>query len=150
LNTDEKHLNDQLAERLEKLDIYDPTDESDQGMEVDTPTDDIKWQFVLRCLEYLKLIQRELNSKVDSEGIDVKIWALSNAYMTYVFITEAKGLKELLGVKDLRVVHTLLEIVITWGEYPQLLNGVGLPLKQRVKSGYAKRGTIVIVYWRLL
>lgn len=143
-------MNDQLAERLEKLDIYDPTDESDQGMDVDTPTDDIKWQFVLRCLEYLKLIQRELNSKVDSEGIDVKIWALSNAYMTYVFITEAKGLKELLGVKDLRVVHTLLEIVITWGEYPQLLSGVGLPLKQRVKSGYANRGTIVIVYKLLL
>jgi len=138
-------LNDQLAERLEKLDIYDPTDESDQGMDVDTPTYDIKWQFVLRCLEYLKLIQRGLNSKVDSEGIDVKIWAYSIAYMTYVFITEAKGLKELLGVKDLRVVHTLLEIVITWGEYPQLLNGVGLPLKQRVKSGYANRGTIVIV-----
>jgi hypothetical protein len=119
-------------------------------MDVDTPTDDIKWQFVLRCLEYLKLIQRGLNSKVDSEGIDVKIWALSIAYMTYVFITEAKGLKELLGVKDLRVVHTLLEIVITWGEYPQLLNGVGLPLKQRVKSGYANRGTIVIFYKRLL
>jgi hypothetical protein len=150
LNTDEKHLNDQLAERLEKLDVYDPTDESDPGMDVDTPTDDIKWQFVLRCLEYLKLIQRGLNSKVDSEGIDVKIWALSIAYMTYVFITEAKGLKELLGVKDLRVVHTLLEIVITWGEYPQLLNGVGLPLKQRVKSGYANRGTIVIFYKRLL
>ncbi|KAI8583639.1 hypothetical protein K450DRAFT_222092 [Umbelopsis ramanniana AG] len=119
---DEKQLNDQLAKSLAKLDITEHTDGSDQAMDVDIPTDDIKWQFVLRCLEYLKLIQRELNSKVDSE--------------------EAKGLKELLGVKDLRVVHTLLEIVITWGEYPQLLNGVGLPLKQRVKSGYANRGFV--------
>jgi hypothetical protein len=151
LITDEKHLNDQLAERLAKLDVSEPTDGSDQAMDVDTPTEDIKWQFVLRCLEYLKLIQRELNSKVDSEGISQwRFWVHSIVYMTYVLISEAKGLKELLGVKDLRVVHTLLEIIITWGEYPQLLNGVGLPLKQRVKSGYANRGRIVISYQQVI
>jgi hypothetical protein len=62
-------LNDQLAKSLAELDITEPTDGTDQAMDVEAPTDDIKWQFVLRCLEYLKLIQRELNSKVDSEGI---------------------------------------------------------------------------------
>jgi hypothetical protein len=60
--------------------------------------------------------------------------------MAYFSTLEANDLKELMGVKDMRVVHTLLEIVITWGLYPQLLRGVGLPLAQRIKSGYSNRG----------
>ncbi|GAB5590431.1 hypothetical protein Unana1_05331 [Umbelopsis nana] len=112
-----KSLSEQLLERLEKLEI------SEDLMEIDEPKviepSDVQWRFVMRCLHYLQLIQQELNAKADSE--------------------EANDLRELLGVKDMRVVHTLLEIVITWGEYPQLLRGVGLPLKQRVKSGYSNR-----------
>lgn len=47
----------------------------------------------------------------------------------------------------MRVVHTLLEIVITWGLYPQLLHGVGLPLAQRIKSGYSNRGMERVKSW---
>jgi hypothetical protein len=61
-------------------------------------------------------------------------------YGVLIPYTEANNLRELLGIKDLRVVHTLLEIVVTWGLYPQLLQGVGLPLSQRIKSGYSNKG----------
>lgn len=72
--------------------------------------------------------------------------------MTYLSTLEANDLKELMGVKDMRVVHTLLEIVITWGLYPQLLRGVGLPLAQRIKSGYSNRGmerVETLVYFKI-
>ncbi|KAG0743984.1 hypothetical protein G6F57_001082 [Rhizopus arrhizus] len=44
--------------------------------------------------------------------------------------------KDFLGIRDLRLVHTLLEIIISWGFYPYFLPGVGVPLSKRVKSGY--------------
>jgi hypothetical protein len=47
---------------------------------------------------------------------------------------------EFLGIRDLRLVHTMLEIVITWGVYPCLLPGVGVPLSRRTKSRYIQNG----------
>lgn len=47
---------------------------------------------------------------------------------------------EFLGIRDLRLVHTMLEIVITWGVYPCLLPGVGVPLSRRTKSSYIQNG----------
>ncbi|KAI9269341.1 hypothetical protein BY458DRAFT_490142 [Sporodiniella umbellata] len=47
--------------------------------------------------------------------------------------------KDFLGVRDLRLVHTLLEIVISWGLYSFFLPGVGVPLSKRVKSGYTNQ-----------
>ncbi|RIA90280.1 hypothetical protein C1645_770394 [Glomus cerebriforme] len=45
---------------------------------------------------------------------------------------------EFLGIRDLRLVHTMLEIVITWGVYPCLLSGVGIPLSRRTTSRYTQ------------
>jgi hypothetical protein len=133
-------MSEQLLERLEKLDISENLIESDEQTIIKTSEDEVQWRFVLRCLEYLRSIQRELNAKADSEGMNVYIFRYKQRSMAYFSTLEANDLKELMGVKDMRVVHTLLEIVITWGLYPQLLRGVGLPLAQRIKSGYSNRG----------
>ncbi|CAG8478966.1 12155_t:CDS:10 [Ambispora gerdemannii] len=45
---------------------------------------------------------------------------------------------ELLGVRDLRLIHTMLEIVISWGIYPCLMPGAGIPLSQRSISGFTQ------------
>ncbi|KAI1300530.1 transmembrane and coiled-coil domains-containing protein 7 [Mortierella claussenii] len=42
--------------------------------------------------------------------------------------------KELLGLMDQRMIHTMLEIIVCWGIYPCLLPGVGMPLNRRVRS----------------
>ncbi|KAL7315451.1 hypothetical protein PS15m_004671 [Mucor circinelloides] len=44
--------------------------------------------------------------------------------------------KDYLGVRDFRLIHTLLQVIISWGFYPCFLPGVGVPLSKRVKSGY--------------
>ncbi|KAG0029265.1 transmembrane and coiled-coil domains-containing protein 7 [Podila clonocystis] len=47
--------------------------------------------------------------------------------------------KELLGLMDQRMIHTMLEIVVCWGIYPCLLPGVGMPLTRRVRSNIVQR-----------
>ncbi|CAI2174947.1 13312_t:CDS:10 [Funneliformis geosporum] len=69
--------------------------------------DYVREQFVEKCLETLELLQ----------------YTLTN-------------INDLKGVRDLRLIHTMLEIVITWGVYPCLLSGVGVPLSRRTRSGY--------------
>ncbi|KAI9469900.1 MAG: hypothetical protein EXX96DRAFT_587901 [Benjaminiella poitrasii] len=44
--------------------------------------------------------------------------------------------RDYLGVRDYRLIHTLLQVIISWGFYPCFLPGVGVPLSKRVKSGY--------------
>ncbi|KAI8092217.1 uncharacterized protein B0P05DRAFT_525301 [Gilbertella persicaria] len=44
--------------------------------------------------------------------------------------------RDYLGVRDFRLIHTLLQVIISWGFYPCFLPGVGVPLSKRVKSGY--------------
>lgn len=39
-----------------------------------------------------------------------------------------------IGVRDFRLVSTLLEIVISWGIYPFLRKGVGIPIEKRLRS----------------
>jgi hypothetical protein len=48
--------------------------------------------------------------------------------------------KDYLGVRDFRLIHTLLQVIISWGFYPSFLPGVGVPLSKRVKSGYTNHG----------
>lgn len=48
--------------------------------------------------------------------------------------------KDYLGVRDFRLIHTLLQVIISWGFYPCFLPGVGVPLSKRVKSGYTNHG----------
>jgi hypothetical protein len=67
-------MSEQLLERLEKLDISENLIESDEQTMIKTSEDEVQWRFVLRCLEYLRLIQRELNAMVDSEGMNVYIF----------------------------------------------------------------------------
>jgi hypothetical protein len=94
-------LNNQLAERLAKIDISSFPEGNDQAMDVDTPEGDIQWQFVLRCLEYLKLIQRELNSKVDSEGMNhLIVFSYYILYMTYIEY-RGKGSQRITGCQRL-------------------------------------------------
>ncbi|KAG0197576.1 transmembrane and coiled-coil domains-containing protein 7 [Mortierella sp. GBA30] len=47
--------------------------------------------------------------------------------------------KELLGLMDQRMIHTMLEIVVCWGIYPCLLPGVGMPLNRRIRSNIAQK-----------
>ncbi|KAI8878263.1 hypothetical protein K501DRAFT_258909 [Backusella circina FSU 941] len=49
---------------------------------------------------------------------------------------ESQGDKDYLGVRDFRLIHTLLQVIVSWGFYPCFLPGVGVPLSKRVKSGY--------------
>ncbi|CAG8527828.1 659_t:CDS:10 [Paraglomus brasilianum] len=46
--------------------------------------------------------------------------------------------KELLGIRDMRLIHTMLEIVVCWGIYPSFMKGVGIPLAQRSRSGFVQ------------
>ncbi|KAG0353743.1 hypothetical protein BC939DRAFT_455998 [Gamsiella multidivaricata] len=47
--------------------------------------------------------------------------------------------KELLGLMDQRMIHTMLEIIVCWGIYPCLLPGVGMPLSRRVRSNIVQK-----------
>ncbi|KAJ1958216.1 hypothetical protein IWQ62_004937 [Dispira parvispora] len=42
--------------------------------------------------------------------------------------------KELLGIRDLKLVHSLLDFLVLQGVYPALLAGVGIPLNRRMRS----------------
>ncbi|KAJ1655332.1 hypothetical protein IWQ61_004896 [Dispira simplex] len=42
--------------------------------------------------------------------------------------------KELLGIRDLKLVHSLLDFLVLQGVYPALLAGVGIPLNRRIRS----------------
>ncbi|RHZ82627.1 hypothetical protein Glove_106g48 [Diversispora epigaea] len=83
----------------------------------------IRERFVAKCLEILEaleIILRNIN--------EIKVQ------------TSVKGNKkeepDCLGIRDLRIIHTMLEIVISWGIYPCLLPGVGIPISHRTRSGY--------------
>ncbi|KAJ8655234.1 hypothetical protein O0I10_009102 [Lichtheimia ornata] len=100
--TSEIALDDQLAMRLDRLDI---TRDS---------TETTKQAFVNKCMQLLNDIQRALlQTEEDNEAN-----------------------RDHMGVRDLRMVHTMLQTVISWGMYPCFLPGVGVPLSKRVKSGY--------------
>ncbi|CDS13877.1 hypothetical protein LRAMOSA06051 [Lichtheimia ramosa] len=77
-------------------------------------TETTKQAFVNKCMQLLNAIQRAL---LQSEG-------------------DNEANRDLMGVRDLRMVHTMLQTVISWGMYPCFLPGVGVPLSKRVKSGY--------------
>ncbi|KAF9288858.1 hypothetical protein BGZ68_010490 [Mortierella alpina] len=51
--------------------------------------------------------------------------------------------KELLGLMDQRMIHTMLEIVVCWGIYPCLLQGVGMPLNRRIRSNIVQKELFV-------
>ncbi|KAL1915629.1 uncharacterized protein VTP21DRAFT_6388 [Calcarisporiella thermophila] len=84
-----------------------------------------RWEFVLECLGFLSKIQDLLVKMVAADE------------------KQAHSDRDLLGVRDLRVVNTLIEIVVIWGVYPSLLPGVGVPISMRSQSAYASRDLLI-------
>lgn len=65
-------------------------------------------------------------------------------YAYFAVVNESD--KDYLGVRDFRLIHTLLQVIISWGFYPCFLPGVGVPLSKRVKSGYTNHGNALWVW----
>ncbi|KAI8388768.1 uncharacterized protein BYT42DRAFT_561154 [Radiomyces spectabilis] len=106
-------IDDQLAERLNKLQLEKGDAEETKSFERPTIA------FVSECLNLLGNIQKALLAVSALEAGKRK-----------------EDNRDIIGVRDLRLIHTLLQIVISWGLYPCFLPGVGVPLSKRVKSGY--------------
>ncbi|GAN11288.1 transport and Golgi organization protein 6 homolog [Mucor ambiguus] len=87
-----------------------------EKLEIDVDDKDPRKAFVYECLKVLLEIQTALLA-VCASGVD-------------------ESDKDYLGVRDFRLIHTLLQVIISWGFYPCFLPGVGVPLSKRVKSGY--------------
>ncbi|KAI7865080.1 hypothetical protein BDF14DRAFT_1101534 [Spinellus fusiger] len=110
-------LEEQLSARMEEL----KTQESEKSSKIEdngTPQS----IFISECLRLLTSIQEVILSVV----IEGESQISTN--------------RDLLGVRDLRLIHTLLQVVVSWGLYPCFSSGVGVPLSQRVKSGYINHG----------
>ncbi|KAG0180118.1 transmembrane and coiled-coil domains-containing protein 7 [Apophysomyces sp. BC1021] len=106
-------LEEQLTSRLEQLQVA-RDEKSDKAVDQLNPQE----AFVDACLTLLISIQNCLLSVISTgEG-------------------QVVSDRDLLGVRDLRLIHTMLQVIISWGLYPCFLPGVGVPLSKRVKSGY--------------
>jgi len=71
-------------------------------------------------------------------------------YILFYFFTlklKDKLENEIFGVKDLKNVHMLIEIIICWGLYPSLMKGVGISLGKRVNSNILKNQGKIIYYF---
>ncbi|KAI7853572.1 hypothetical protein BDC45DRAFT_510575 [Circinella umbellata] len=118
----QKNLEEQLAQRLHRMTLSNEKkkDNEQQRQEEDkfisTVKGNEKQLFVQKCLDLLVAIQDSLLSVIENEQEHTE--------------------REYIGIRDLRLVHTLLQVIISWGMYPYFLPGVGVPLSKRVKSGY--------------
>ena len=63
-------------------------------------------------------------------------------HLAHLALLENQSDRDYLGVRDFRLIHTLLQVIISWGFYPCFLPGVGVPLSKRVKSGYTNHGKL--------
>ncbi|CAG8577005.1 7166_t:CDS:10 [Ambispora leptoticha] len=86
----------------------------------------LKIQYVELCLETLIELNDVFREKTAQNSQQQKKQSTSDVS------------DELLGVRDLRLIHTMLEIVVSWGIYPCLMPGVGIPLSQRSISGFTQ------------
>lgn len=117
-----------LAQRLEQLHLNRGTASSENS-------ESNQIHFVRECLDLLKAIQGALLDLTrDSTG--KSSWNASLQRGTHPLHKDAAAERDHVGVRDLRLIHTLLQVVVSWGLYPHFLPGVGVPLSQRVKSGY--------------
>ncbi|KAI9264163.1 hypothetical protein BDA99DRAFT_508593 [Phascolomyces articulosus] len=111
-----KSLEEQLAQRLHRLSVSNEQQEQDNYNGEFIEKGNEKQAFVQKCLDLLVAIQGSLLSVIENEQEHTE--------------------REYIGVRDLRLVHTLLQVIISWGIYPYFLPGVGVPLSKRIKSGY--------------
>ncbi|CAG8829988.1 18594_t:CDS:2, partial [Racocetra persica] len=90
-------------------------------------------------------IQKELsNISVREKFVEKCLEILGSLETTLINIIDLKENKkadepELLGIKDMSLIHTMLEIVISWGIYPCLMSGVGIPISRRTRSRQFQR-----------
>lgn len=117
-------LEETLISRLEQL-------------QVDFKNDDPRSSFVNECLNMLIDIQKALLQVCVSGG---EFFLHNLFHFNNMGNLESQGEKDYLGVRDFRLIHTLLQVIISWGFYPCFLPGVGVPLSKRVKSGYTNHG----------
>ncbi|CAG8437765.1 15274_t:CDS:10 [Acaulospora morrowiae] len=111
-------LQERLSSRLNQI-----SDEGNQQSEELNKNKTIRETFVAKCLEILEALESTLRSINDIKN------------QTLVGNNKLQE-PDVLGVRDLRLVHTMLEIIISWGIYPCLLPGVGIPISRRIRSGY--------------
>ncbi|CAG8496251.1 11992_t:CDS:10 [Diversispora eburnea] len=83
----------------------------------------IRERFVAKCLEILEALEVILRN-INEIKVQTSVEGNTNEE------------PDCLGIRDLRIIHTMLEIVISWGIYPCLLPGVGIPISHRTRSGY--------------
>ncbi|KAF9935954.1 hypothetical protein BGZ67_002852 [Mortierella alpina] len=129
---------DQAADRQESsvkdrdaCDLQDTQDATNVQQEVETQErsgekDDVRIKFVTESVRLL----------VDLEEVLLTLIKDRDLY-------DKNNDKELLGLMDQRMIHTMLEIVVCWGIYPCLLPGVGMPLNRRIRSNIAQKELFV-------
>ncbi|KAG0347662.1 transmembrane and coiled-coil domains-containing protein 7 [Podila humilis] len=105
-------------ETLETIKLYEDTSESLQ---------EVRTKFVLESVSLLT----ELESCLLALAKDRDLHDPSND-------------KEMLGLMDQRMIHTMLEIIVCWGIYPCLLPGVGMPLTRRVRSNIVQKDLFTV------
>ncbi|KAG0208180.1 hypothetical protein BGX33_006408 [Mortierella sp. NVP41] len=84
--------------------------------------EDVRTEFVIQSVGLLVTLEDHLMALVHDREIN-----------------DPTNDKELLGLMDQRMIHTMLEIIVCWGIYPCLLPGVGMPLNRRVRSNIAQK-----------
>ncbi|CAG8710072.1 7348_t:CDS:10 [Gigaspora margarita] len=83
--------------------------------------------------------EKPFNTAVREKFVEKCLELLGSLETTLINIIDIKENKkanepELLGIRDMNLVHTMLEIVISWGIYPCLMTGVGIPISRRTRS----------------
>ncbi|CAG8442592.1 10650_t:CDS:2 [Acaulospora colombiana] len=116
-------LQERLSLRLKQISV-EREQQSEELTFARTSGRSVRENYVTKCLEILEDLELTLRS-VDEIKSGQEL-------------AESNKLQEpdSLGVRDLRLVHTMLEIVVSWGIYPCLLPGVGIPISHRTRSGY--------------
>ncbi|KAF9418015.1 transmembrane and coiled-coil domains-containing protein 7 [Podila epigama] len=137
---DLQNISTELSSRLESLaTMNDPAQAegrvttSDPESLADTPdkaldvevvdrTKDVRTKFVLESVSLLSELEECIMALVKDRELH-----------------DPSNDKELLGLMDQRMIHTMLEIVVCWGIYPCLMPGVGMPLTRRVRSNIVQK-----------
>ncbi|CAG8609952.1 584_t:CDS:2, partial [Scutellospora calospora] len=114
-------IEERLSSRLKQLEANECMHEAviaESAIQEKFSNINVRERFVEKCLELLGSLETILINIID--------------------IKENKKTNEpeLLGIRDMSLVHTMLEIVISWGIYPCLMSGVGIPISRRTRSRY--------------
>ncbi|KAF9348787.1 transmembrane and coiled-coil domains-containing protein 7 [Mortierella sp. AD094] len=127
----QKEETEQKEGDLESEDQHTVENENNNELKVDgnnnndnneVDSKDVRTEFVLESIQLLVALEGVLLKLVQDREIN-----------------DPANDKELLGLMDQRMIHTMLEIVVCWGIYPCLLPGVGMPLNRRVRSNIVQK-----------